>query len=176
MVCINLVELQFFLDIYPGMNYWIIWQFCFFVFWGISIVFSIGAVPVCISIIRVEGSLFSTSPSAFVICRLFSDGSSDQYEVVPHCTHFICISKCLAMNVEILSCACCPSVCLWRNVYLGLMLFFWWSCWFFGCYSCMSYLYILEIKLLLVSSFANIFFQSIGCLFVYGFLWYAESL
>ena len=65
----------------------------FFVFWGISILFSIGAVPVCISIISAEGSLFSTSPSAFVICRLFSDGSSDQYEVVPHCTHFICISK-----------------------------------------------------------------------------------
>ena len=35
--------------------------------------------------------------------------------------------------------------------------------------SCMSCLYILEIKPLLVTSFADIFYQSIGCLFVYGF-------
>ena len=32
--------------------------------------------------------------------------------------------------------------------------------------SCMSCLYILEIKPLLIASFANIFFQIIGCLFV----------
>ena len=31
---------------------------------------------------------------------------------------------------------------------------------------CMSYLYILEVKSLSVESFANIFFQSLGCLFV----------
>ena len=31
--------------------------------------------------------------------------------------------------------------------------------------SCMSCLYILEVNPLLVSSFANIFFQSVGCLF-----------
>ena len=33
-------------------------------------------------------------------------------------------------------------------------------------FSCMSCLYILEIKPLLVTSFANIFSQSIGCLFI----------
>ena len=32
--------------------------------------------------------------------------------------------------------------------------------------SCMSCLYILEIKPLLVASFANIFSQSIGCIFI----------
>ena len=32
--------------------------------------------------------------------------------------------------------------------------------------SCMSYLYILEIKPLLVTSFANIFSWSVGCLFI----------
>ena len=40
----------------------------FFVFWEIPIVFSIRAVPVCISIISVEDSFVSTSLSAFVIC------------------------------------------------------------------------------------------------------------
>ena len=32
--------------------------------------------------------------------------------------------------------------------------------------NCMSCLYILEIKLLLVASFANMFFQSVDCLFI----------
>ena len=32
--------------------------------------------------------------------------------------------------------------------------------------SCMSYLYILEIKPLLVASYASIFSQSVGCLFI----------
>ena len=41
---------------------------------------------------------------------------------------------------------------LWRNIYLLLL-------------SCMNCLYILEIKPLLVASFANIFSHSIGCLF-----------
>ena len=40
------------------------------------------------------------------------------------------------------------------------------SCLFFLLLSCMSCLYNLEIKPLSVTSFANIFFQSIGCLFV----------
>ena len=37
--------------------------------------------------------LFSTPSPAFVICRLFNDGHSDQCEVVPHCSfdlHFSC--------------------------------------------------------------------------------------
>ena len=42
--------------------------------------------------------------------------------------------------------------------------FFWLSC--FLILSCMSCLYILEINLLWVASFANIFSQSVGCLFV----------
>ena len=58
-----------------------------------------------------------------------------------------------------------PSVwLLWRNVYLGLLSFFDWV--IFLLLSCMSCLYILEIKPLLVASFADIFSQSVGCLFV----------
>ena len=32
-----------------------------------------------------EGSLFSTSSPAFIICRFFDDGHFDWYEVIPHC-------------------------------------------------------------------------------------------
>ena len=38
--------------------------------------------------------------------------------------------------------------------------------WFFLILSCMSYLYILDINLLLVISFASIFSHLVGCLFV----------
>ena len=38
--------------------------------------------------------------------------------------------------------------------------------------SCMSYLYILEIKLLSVTSFANIFSHSVGCLFFLSFFFF----
>ena len=37
---------------------------------------------------------------------------------------------------------------------------------YFPLFSCMSYLYILEINPLLVTSFANIFSHSVGCLFI----------
>ena len=33
-----------------------------------------------------KGVHFSTSSPAFVICRVFIDGHSDQCEVVPHCS------------------------------------------------------------------------------------------
>ena len=49
-----------------------------------------------------------------------------------------------------------------------LMMAIWpvWVVWFFLLLSCMSWLYILEIKPLSVAPFANIFSQSIGCLFI----------
>ena len=40
----------------------------------------------------------------------------------------------------------------------------WVACFFVV--ACMSYLYVLEVKALLIASFANIFSYSIGCLFV----------
>ena len=40
------------------------------VFYGISILFSIAAVPVCIPTNSVRGSLFSTPSSVFIVCRL----------------------------------------------------------------------------------------------------------
>ena len=61
---------------------------------------------------------------------------------------------------------CWPLVCLlWRGVYLGLPPIF--NCAVCSLsLSCMSCLCVLEIKPLLVASFANILSQSVGCLFV----------
>ena len=33
-----------------------------------------------------EGSLFSTSPPPFIVCRFFDDGHSDRCEVIPYCS------------------------------------------------------------------------------------------
>ena len=58
--------------------------------------------------------------------------------------------------LSIVSCACWPSVCcLWRNVCLGLLLIFQLVVYFLLLLSCMSCLHILEIKSLLVESFAK---------------------
>ena len=74
----------------------------------------------------------------------------------------ICISLIIS-SVEPLSGASWSSVCLlWRNVCLALLSIF---CFFFFL-RCISCLYILEINPLSVASFASIFSQSIGCIFV----------
>ena len=63
--------------------------------------------------------------------------------------------------LSIFSCGFWPSVCtLWRSVYLALLPIF---IGFLLILSCMSYIYILEIKPLLVTLFANILSHSLGC-------------
>ena len=75
------------------------------------------------------------------------------------------------------SCASWPSVCLlWRNVYLGLQPIFGLGCLCFLLLSCMSCLYILEIKPLLVTSFASIFSQAACCLFVLFMISFAVQM
>ena len=56
--------------------------------------------------------------------------------------------------------------CLKKYFISVLYPFFYWIVWIFLMPSCMSCLYILEISPLLVAAFANIFSQSVGCLFV----------
>ena len=69
--------------------------------------------------------------------------------------------------LRIFSCACWPSLYLpWRNVYLGLLPIFQLGCWLFLLSSCISCLYILEIKPLLVALLETVFSHSISCLFV----------
>ena len=72
--------------------------------------------------------------------------------------------------LSIFSCAFQPSVrLLWRSVYLNLLPMLWLGC-SFVCLlfilSCISCLYIWEINLLSIASFANIFSHSEGCLFI----------
>uniref|UniRef100_A0A8D1H0P1 Uncharacterized protein n=1 Tax=Sus scrofa TaxID=9823 RepID=A0A8D1H0P1_PIG len=58
-----------------------------------------------------------------------------------------------------------PSICLhWINVYLGLLPVFQLGYLVFLLLSCISYLYILEIKPLSAASFETIFSHFIGCL------------
>ena len=46
--------------------------------------FCIVAAPIYIPTNSVGGFPFSTPSLAFVICRLFNDGHSDWYKVIPH--------------------------------------------------------------------------------------------
>jgi len=89
----------------------------------------------------------------------------------------ICISAVISLS-SIFSGAYWPSVfLLWRNVYLRSSAHFSIGLLAFSLLSFMNCLYILEIKPLLVASFANIFSRSVGCLFVfvYGFLCCAKA-
>ena len=65
--------------------------------------------------------------------------------------------------LSIFSCACWPFACLlWINVYLDLLSIFWLV---YLLLSCISYLYILEIKPC-GSHHWHVFSQFIGCLFI----------
>ena len=52
----------------------------------ISLLFSIVAVPIYSPINTIGGFFFSTLSSAFIVCRFFDVGHSDQCEVIPHCS------------------------------------------------------------------------------------------
>ena len=111
-----------------------------------------------------EHSLFSTPSPAFIACRLFGDGHSDQYEVISHCSFDLYFS-----NKE----RCWTSF----HVFVGHLYVFFGECMFrsfphflIGLFvllalSCMSCLYILEINPLSVVLFAIIFSHFESCLF-----------
>ena len=75
--------------------------------------------------------------------------------------------------LSIFSCACSSLCLLWRKISLDILPLFGLGCLFFLLLSCMSCLYILEIKLLSVTLFANIFSYSEGCLFILSIISFA---
>ena len=114
-----------------------------------------------------EGSLFSTPSEAFIVCRLFDGGHSDQCELIHFCgfnLHFspkqrhqtsfqVTIGHLFVFCGEVSVLIFCPVFDLVVCLFVLIL-------------SCMSCLYILEINPSEVASFAYIVSQSKSCIFV----------
>ena len=65
--------------------------------------------PIFIPTYRIGRFLFLSTFSSIYVCRLFDDGHSDWYEVIPHCSFvlfcFVCIFVVLGLH---LWCMACP--------------------------------------------------------------------
>jgi len=109
---------------------------------------------------------FSPLPLQHVACGLINDGHSDWCEVISHGSfdlHFSNNQWCWALFQVLVGHLYLP----WRNVYSGPLPIFQLGCWLFLLLSCVSCLYILEIRPLSAASFETIFSHSVSCLFVF---------
>ena len=78
-----------------------------------------------------EGSLFSIPSPAFIVCRFFDDGHSDQCEVIPHCSIDLHFSNNYDVGhpfIRLLAnCISSLEKCLFRSsarFWIGLVFFF----------------------------------------------------
>ena len=154
-----------FSDIYPEGKLLGHMVVLFLVFWEITILFSLEAAPIYISTNSVSGLPY-TSTAAFVICVCvcFDESHSDRLDDT---SLWFWFAFCWwLIKLSVFSCVCWQSAfSLWKmspkvfchfliQLYVSLM------------FSSMSCLQILEINLLSVISFENLYFHSVGCLFL----------
>ena len=95
--------------------------------WLQHLLFPIVTVSIYIPTSCAGGSLSSTSSPACIGCRLFDDGHSDLYEVIPHCSfdlHFSNKEWCWSsfhVFIGHLYVLYLDMSCIWKNVCLGLL-------------------------------------------------------
>ena len=105
--------------------------------------------------------------------QTFDYSHSDWHEVASHCSFDLHFS--ISSNNEYLF-MCLLVICMSSSEKCVSLLIFDCVVFCFLLLNCLSYLYILEIKLPLVTSFVNIFSNSTGSFyFVYGFLCCAKA-
>ena len=87
-----LFKVWFSLDICPGMGLLDHMIVIYLIFKGTFKLFFIVVVSIYIPTV-LEGSLLSTSSLAFIVCKFFDDGHSDQQVVITHCSFDLHLSK-----------------------------------------------------------------------------------
>ena len=134
----------------------------FLIVWGTSILFSVVAAPIYIPTNSARGFPFLHTRGSTCYRLSFWWSHSDRCGDTSLC--FWTAFPWWLVRLSIFLCACWPSVCLlWKNVCSGPLPIFKSDC-FFHC--CVSSLCILDINPLSDKWFANIFSQSVGCLFI----------